>query len=218
VVLCWAVVFFTFVGIGENDDPSFFWGLLVVPLISVSCYTVYSVIQPSGRRLWHPIADVIKHVAVVCCLLVASVYVTYAAHWLFWDPIECPGAALESGDVAVIANHEGDVVSVHRSSCEIGLFTGSDAQYYFAFVRHQRESNRTDNLALRYDTDDSGWKQPPRVEWLDEKTVRITIASRVYAVTQDRTRVNGIRVVYRFRRTDYVTNVTAWQRLSTQQI
>lgn len=221
VMLCWLALFFALVGAGEKDDLLFFGTLLVAPFVTIICYAAYVVLKPPARRPWHPIALAIKHVGVACVLAAASGFGAFAAHWIFWDWIGCPdqtirGSTLQT--VHLIANHEGDVIVTGRSICEVGLLAGSDAQYYFVFVHRRGQPNTTYTLALRYDTDDSGWKQPPQLEWLDEKTVRVTTVSRVYAVTQERPRVEGIRIVYRFRRSDYVTNITPWQRVFTRQI
>lgn len=219
VLASWLAVSFALIKLGENNDLVFLGTLAALPLLSVACYLIYVVLQSTHQNQRHPIIALLWHIVIIGLLLVGSFHAADAAHWLLWDPIECPGAPLESENVRTIPNRNGDIATVRRSACEVGLFAGSDAQYYFVFVHRLGQGNSSKNLALRYDTDEKGWNEPPLVEWVDEKTLRITTRSKIDVVSQQRGSVGGTQILYRLPLAwQYETNITAWERLWEPEI
>jgi hypothetical protein len=214
VLASWLAISFALIKFGESNDLLFLLTLAALPLLSIACYLIYVVLQCSNGKPRHPGIAALWHLVIAGLLLVGSFHVASAAHWLLWDPIECPGAPLETDNVRTIPNHSGDIATVRRSACEIGLIAGTDAQYYFVFVHRLGQRNSANNLVLRYDTDEKGWNQPPLVEWVDEKTLRITTRSKIHVVSQQRSSVDGTQILYRLPQAwQYETNITAWERL-----
>lgn len=220
VMACWFAVFFIIIEIGENNVLLHLATFLAVPMVTIVACILYAVIERPKQSSRHIVATLIKYAIVVPILIIASEYFTYAAHWLLWDPIDCPGdSGLVTDTVLTSGNGKGDVTVVRRSVCEVGFFAGSDAYYYFVFVHPLGQPNATGNLVLRFDTDERGYNRAPRVQWFDEKTVRVVAeGSVVFVVSQRRPQVGNIRIFYQMPRSEYPDNITAWQRLSTSAI
>ena len=170
-------------------------------------------LQHAQRKPTHPAAAVAGHIIIGLILIVGSAFFAYEGHWVLWDPIRCPGAPLETDDVRAIPNRSGNIATVRRSVCEVGLPAGSDAEYYFVFVHRSGQPISAKNLALRYDTYVSGSDWLPRIEWVHEKTLRITTRSRIVVISQQRSRIGNTQILYRLPRPEYGTNIAPWQRL-----
>jgi hypothetical protein len=214
----WLGISFALIKTGESDDVRFLGTLGAIPLATIVCYVIYAILQHAQRKPTQPAAAVAGHIIIGVIFVVGSAFFAYEGHWVLWDPIECPGAPLETDSVRTIPNRSGDTATVRRSACEVGLLAGSDAEYYFVFVHRSGQQVSAKNLALRYDTDDAGWNQPPHVEWIDENTLRITGRSTIFVVSQQRSRIGNTQILYRLPRPEYGTNITPWQRLYREAI
>lgn len=205
----------------RGNDIGYLVTLVLAPLVSILFSVAYFIAARSSRKQRSSVAMQLAQLVIFCILTIGSGMFAWAAHWLLWDPIECPGFILETTDSVTSVNRTGDTAVIRRSACEIGLFAGEDAFYYFVFVHPARELNDTGNLVLRFDTDEKGWSSPekgwsspPRAEWIGARRLSISFAGTVYVVSQQRSHAGNIAITYHIPRAKYPAVLTLWQRLT----
>jgi len=197
---------------------------LVTFVVGASCYTVRSFIEkntPTAEQVAKraSFAVITRQLVAYLAILIASILVTRTYYWITWNPI---GEARDDGwtldeippavdEFPTVSNGAGVIAQARRTRAPF-LFIDTPIPYY-VFVHKSNEANGSRNLVFRYDSTDAGWDSPPRITWINDSLLKISVGNGdILQVTRQETQMSGIRIVYALGPSLQPPALRFWQR------
>lgn len=156
---------------------------------------------PSCKPQKRSNSEALVHMASILVILVGSFIAIGTYRWIAFDPIGeisdngVGGLPCEKDDLKRIANNSGDVAIIRRTACP-GQMAGNWGLTYFIFAHKAGEGETRGNLILRYTVEAECWDSLPRVYWLPDRVLKISVAGEILEVTFQRATYAGIAIDY----------------------
>jgi hypothetical protein len=132
-------------------------------------------------------------------LIIFLAIVALAVIWKLHDNQDPQGgnnSNCTSVELPPVLNGTGMVVSSHNTVCDV--MGGNSAIY--VYIHKSDESENKDALVFRYF--DKPGVNPPKIEWINKDSVRISVG-KVSQITKQLNEINGIKITYEIGSVDY---------------